>query len=354
MNHRRWHGTGSAGRLEDVRHRGRSRRRYILPFLSCFLLAASVLTIPSSAWAFGQDGASPGVINGIPDVTGFGNSHGSISLTKLQAAAPGTLVRASSVQIDGLARGYLLITPAHDAGLTAPMAASTPVPLIVMLGGVNASPTQEAGRDEFLPLVEQGLVSLVYPAGYSESWNVGTDGCCGSAAAKDVDDVAFTRAVTLAVGAQLHPSATYLVGFSNGGKLAYQVMCADPQLFQALVAVAASPLAGCPHQVPRSVMITVGTKDTELPMQGHIEAAPALLDATLATWRDYDGCGAGPALDSVGTALESTWTSCAGGSRVEGVLYSGLDHEWPTSALVGAPVAGAKLIWAFLSDVGSA
>ncbi len=60
--------------------------------------------IPSTA------GSKP--INGVPDVTGAGNPHGSVSLTDLQiSAGPTTVVTASTVRIDGLSRGYLVIAP---------------------------------------------------------------------------------------------------------------------------------------------------------------------------------------------------------------------------------------------------
>jgi poly(3-hydroxybutyrate) depolymerase len=333
-----------------VRRRSRLRRRYVLPVLGCFLLAASVLTIPSSAWAFNNDGASSSVINGVPDVTGFENAHGSISLARLQAAAPGTLVSAATVSIDGLDRGYLLITAAPRSASILPARPTVPVPLIVVLGGINASPTQEAERDELLPLVEQGKADLVYPAGYAESWDIGVDGCCGPAASARVNDLAFVQQVTLAVRDRLHSSATYLIGFSNGGKLGYQAMCSQAALFQAFVAVSAMPLASCPNEQPRPIMVAVGAKDTELPLLGHSQPIPLLLDATLATWRDYDRCSGDPSSVGIGTALETTW-DCASGTRVASVLYGGLDHEWPTAGLVGADVSGAKLIWAFLSGI---
>jgi polyhydroxybutyrate depolymerase len=189
----------------------------------------------------------------------------------------------------------------------------------------------------------------VYPAGYAESWNIGVANCCGPAVAAHLDDIAFVRQVTLAVSARLHSSATYLVGFSNGGKLAYQVMCEQPQLFEALVTVGATPLAACPDPIPRPFLMTVGAEDPELPQQGQAQPVPGLLASTLATWTQYDHCAGAPTVVEEGTATKSTWSACAPGTKVEGVLYSGLNHRWPTAALVGASVSGAKLIWSFVS-----
>ena len=72
-------------------------------------------------------------------------------------------------------------------------------------------------------------------------------------------------------------------------------------------------------------------------------------DAALATWRSYDGCTDESTVVGVGTALTTTYSACSSGANVVGVLYGGLDHEWPTALLVGQNVAGAGKSWAFLS-----
>jgi polyhydroxybutyrate depolymerase len=321
--------------------------------LASALIAATVLATSSGAVAvsqvaFGADipssaGSQP--INGVPSVTGVGNVHGSVSLAAVQAAAPGTTVVASSVRIDGLSRGYLMIAPANATG---------PLPLIVVLGGVSASPTQEAERDELMPEVQDGNAILVYPAGYGESWNVGIDKCCQLAGFVGVDDVAFVQAVTEAVKSSMSVSTSYLVGFSNGGKLAYQVLCSYPGLFSAAAIVAATPLVSCPTQVAIPMLIAVGAKDPELPEQGHTHNAVVEYTAALATWRGYNGCVDQSTVVGVGTAVTTTWTDCSSGADLVGVLYRGLDHEWPTTLLVGQNVAAAGKIWNFLSGESAA
>jgi polyhydroxybutyrate depolymerase len=337
-----------------MRHPGGFRRsgwRRVWVLFGGTLLVAVVLAtasgaVSSSARAFvdipTMAGAKP--INGVPSVTGAGNPHGSVSLAALQAAAPGTVVTASSVRSDGIMRGYLLISPARPRpGL----------PLIVVLGGVNASPTQEAERDELLPVVESGDAILVYPAGYGESWNVGVGDCCSTAAFVGVNDVGFVQIVTDTVRASTAASATYLVGFSNGGKLAYQVLCQHPGLFTAAAIVGATPLTSCPSEVALPMLIAVGAKDPELPEQGHTQNPVKVFTAALATWRAYNGCDADSTVVGVGTAVTTTWSACSSGADVVGVLYLGLDHGWPTARLVGANVAGAPKIWAFLSGASA-
>jgi polyhydroxybutyrate depolymerase len=321
--------------------------------LASALIVATVLATSSGAvavsqLAFGADiptmnGSQP--VNGVPDVTGVGNVHGSVSLAAVQAAAPGTTVIASSVRIQGLDRGYLLVVPANATG---------PLPLVVVLGGVSASPTQEVERDELLPVVQDGNAILAYPAGYWESWNVGVDDCCQAAAVAGVNDIAFVQAVTEAVKATMSVSTSYLVGFSNGGKLAYEVLCQYPGLFSAAAIVAATPLVSCPTQVAIPMLIAVGAKDPELPEQGHTRNAVVEYTAALATWRGYNGCVDQSTVVGIGTAVTTTWTDCSSGADLVGVLYLGLDHEWPTKLLVGQNVAAAGKIWNFLSGESTA
>jgi polyhydroxybutyrate depolymerase len=315
----------------------------VAPVVAGVLIALSLAAISSSGRHVNiNQTAAVAVVNGVPDVTGVGNVHGSISLADLQATAGGATVRAAVVQSGGLSRGYLVIEPAVISG---------PLPMIVMLGGVDASPTQEAARDEFIPLAASGQAVIVYPAGYGDSWNIGVANCCGLAASAATDDIGFVKAVTLAVQASRPISKSFLVGFSNGGKLAYQVMCAAPELFSAIGAVGAAPLTTCASQAPRSMFLIVGAKDTELPIQGQTLAPDVVYNAALTTWRAYNSCTADVTRTGIATTVQTVWSNCAQGTRVEGVYYGGLDHEWPTTALVGPQVAGAVLMWAFFSGV---
>lgn len=276
------------------------------------------------------------------DVTGLTMSKGRASLDDVRKAAPGTTVSVRTVIVGRDLRGSLVIAPATQTG---------PLPLIVVMHGVDESAAAESLRDEFIPLVTAGKAVLLYPAGYHESWNIGVDGCCGAAASAGVDDVAFVKA---AVGdaiahLQVDPARVDLVGFSNGGKLAYQVQCQAPQLFARLAVVAAVPVSTCTStaaSVP--VFISVGTSDTDLPIKGHTESPLTALATAVTTFRARDGCSAATSTTSVDAATITTYPDCSGG-EVETVTYSNLAHYWPTAALVGSAASGANLVWAFLS-----
>ena len=42
-----------------------------------------------------------------------------------------------------------------------------------------------------------------------------------------------------------HTRPVYVVGYSNGGRLAYRLACTDPTLFDGMVALKADPMPGC-------------------------------------------------------------------------------------------------------------
>jgi polyhydroxybutyrate depolymerase len=278
------------------------------------------------------------------NVTGRGMPTGSASLADVREAAPGTRVTVRTVVVGGDLRGSLVVAPARQAGR---------LPLIVVTHGVHESAAAESLRDEFLPLVTQGKAVLLYPAGYEESWNTGVDGCCGPAASAGLDDVGFVTAAVRDALAHLpvDPARTYLVGFSNGGKLAYEVQCRAPQLFAGLVGVAAVPLSTCASKLASSVpvLISIGTADPELPIKGHTEPPLTALAGAVSTFRERDGCSAATSATTVDTATITTYGDCRAGAAIETVTYAKLAHLWPTAARVGSAASAARLVWAFLS-----
>ncbi|MEV6846296.1 hypothetical protein [Actinoplanes sp. NPDC051411] len=157
------------------------------------------------------------------------------------AAVPGGLVFSTVLlRSGGLTRSYVVVRPARAPG---------PLPVLVELHGCCTTPWAELARSGFVPATG-GAAILVYPAGYDEHWNAGA--CCGSAT---VDDVAFLTAVIERVPPG-HP--VYLVGYSNGGRMACRLACERPALFGA---VSAFP---CPRPPPMPILIAAGTDDPEL------------------------------------------------------------------------------------------
>lgn len=265
--------------------------------------------------------------------------------------APGTIATLSSIEVGGTRRFYLVV---------APMRQRVDLPLLVVLHGRSITVQDEAIRTGFLPLAQSGAAVLVYPVGVEQSWNAG-QGCCGGAAAIGVDDPAFIHDLATDASRQLRidPSRTYLVGYSNGGKLAFQLVCDYPSAFTAFATYGAVPLASCASRMapPLSALISGGTADPELDAPDAPPPAAHAVAETAAIWRTRNGCAPSATVRHVSMVTVTSWTNCRAGTAVESVLYSGLTHYWPTatpgpvtfSTTVGAQAAAATLMWDFLS-----
>ena len=140
----------------------------------------------------------------------------------------------------------------------------------------------------------------------------------------------------------------YLVGYSNGGRLAYTVACNDPTLVDGFAIVDAMPLSGCTLSRPITVLQVDGTDDPAVPYQPGdpgSESPPATTQVE--RLRVLDGCPAAPATVSAGSLTVDTWSGCAGGVRLGFATYHGGTHRWPAGD-AATPGAG-PVIWEFLS-----
>lgn len=247
----------------------------------------------------------------------------------------GTLVAEHTLTMGGIARTYRSIIPA--------VGAAHPLPLLVVLHGRGQQPWTAVRSTGFLPYARQGQAALVYPDGLSRSWNAGS-GCCGVAGTRGTPDTAFVTAVVADALRDLpvDPSRVYLVGYSNGGKLAWLLTCTHPGLFSAVATYGAAPLSACPAAKALPSLMAVGVHDDVLPIGGNPRAHPALPSARVAAgWLvRRDRCTAAAVTTTVGGAVLQRWTQCAAGTEVDLAVYPGADHYWP-SAVTG-------LMWKFL------
>ena len=93
---------------------------------------------------------------------------------------------------------------------------------------------------------------MVYPVAIKESWNA--IGCCDGAAKANVNDVGFIEALVPKLDPG-HARPIYVVGYSDGGRLAYRLACTDPTLFDGMAAVKADPMPGCVVTTPMNVLV---------------------------------------------------------------------------------------------------
>lgn len=192
---------------------------------------------------------------------------------------------AETVELDG--RSYNIDLPAEPAG----------APLIVVLHGGGGSPDQMARNTGISAAALSEGYAVAYPRGTGSlpTWNGGY--CCGAAARKGVDDLAFLDAVVDDAVARfgLDGSRIYAAGMSNGAIMAETWAAARPDRLTAVVAVAGTmdaahvPVTG---KVP--LLIIHGTADTRVPYKGgrgdegltqtDYAAVAEVRDAFLAPW----------------------------------------------------------------------
>ncbi|HEX9315104.1 MAG TPA: hypothetical protein VN986_05480 [Actinomycetota bacterium] len=259
------------------------------------------------------------------------------------AVTTGFTETTQTVTIAGLPRTYVTFLPVHPAAAR--------IPALVVLHGLGVTPDQEASRDGLIPLAFAGDAELVYPAGYQQSWDGGS--CCGPAQTSGIDDASFVATLLRQVQSDPALSGDYLIGYSNGGKVAFRVGCADPTLMTGLISVHAVPGTACQPGPPVSLLQVASTTDprvtydstTQAHVVGGFKEATAV--AQVAAWRSRNACEGNPVASTTGELTAQTWR-CTAGTRVELATYAGGDHTWPDGGN-GTPSA-AEVIWAFVTS----
>ncbi|NKQ53597.1 hypothetical protein HFP15_11985 [Amycolatopsis sp. K13G38] len=263
--------------------------------------------------------------------------------------ADGTTTVHRDLTVGGRKRGYLAVGPhVHKAGL----------PLLIVLHGRGISAQQESERTGFLTYAQRGLADIVYPSGISESWNAG-HGCCGAAAKEGISDVPFVTALVTDATHYFDADSRriYLVGYSNGAKLAFTTVCAHPGVFAAMATYGAVPLAECGDATPIPALISAGTADPLVRAEHSAPSASVAIEDTVQQWRVRDACTASDT-KHIGRLTLTTWTGCRNGVAVASGLYEGVTHYWPAAGKTDAPfttpvgedAAAGTVMWDFLAS----
>ncbi|MEO5336001.1 MAG: prolyl oligopeptidase family serine peptidase [Magnetospirillum sp. WYHS-4] len=273
-----------------------------------------------------------------------------------------------TIKVGEETRAYLLHVPAS--------APKENRPLVVAFHGGG---TSAAVMEHFSGLSEKadaaGFV-VAYPEGSGRvnrvlTWNAGA--CCGHAAERKADDVAFAAALIdeLIAKVRVDPRRVYVTGMSNGAMMAYRVAAELPERVAAVAAVAGGlEIDPAAVRVPMPVLHFHGTADEYAPYKGGKGGRSGLGHAhrpvaeTVATWVKVNG--AEPFVVSVALADHDRndgtrvvrHEHAAGKAGVEVVLYEiqGGGHTWPgrarREALLGATsmdVSANDAIWEFFS-----
>jgi len=144
---------------------------------------------------------------------------------------PGTYLVNTSFTTAGHQRVYRLHVP---EGYSAKQA----YPLIIALHGAFKTASRFENETGLSQMADRNSYLVAYPEGIGifgllQHWNAGF--CCGKAARDQVDDVGFITWVINDVGTRLtiDRRRIYLIGFSNGGMLAYRFGAEKPDMVTA-------------------------------------------------------------------------------------------------------------------------
>jgi polyhydroxybutyrate depolymerase len=182
----------------------------------------------------------------------------------------------------------------------------------------------------------------------------------------NLDDVGFALATVDDV-ARRNPvdrARLYVMGFSNGGMLAYRIAAEHPEVVAAVAVVSATiggaPAANEPEwSVPRprwplSLLAIHGRADTNVPYEGGRGAqsrghsSAISVERSIGLWVDADHCNPEPQVEPVsqGRIERQAWSGCRDDTQV--VLYSlnNWGHAWPKKKVLGGFDAAATL-WRF-------
>lgn len=232
----------------------------------------------------------------------------------LSAAAPGGPARDVEVVLDS-GRAYRLHVPPQ---LVADPGAAAGRPALVVLHGLDDDPAGAARTTGFNSYADRDGRLVAYGEGVRDSFNAGL--CCGEAVTLGIDDVTYLADVVRSLR-MAGASRVGVVGFSNGGMMAYRFACAHPELVDT-VGVMSGTLEIPRCAGPIRALAIHGELDRTVPLAG--TGYSPLLQAFLRDVR--------------------TIPAAAPGSRITLRVLPGYRHRWTEP---GDPVDATAEFWRF-------
>lgn len=177
-------------------------------------------------------------------------------------------LHAGMLEVAGRERSYLLYLPPRPR---------SSLPLMVVLHGSKqtAASFRRATGYAFERLANEHGFAVLYPNGYRKHWNDCRAEARYAARKRDVDDVGFLMTLVheLSASAGVAERRVMVVGYSNGGQLAFRIAAERPERVAAIAVFGASlPTAenwACRKlERPVSALLINGTDDPINPFEG--------------------------------------------------------------------------------------
>jgi polyhydroxybutyrate depolymerase len=256
----------------------------------------------------------------------------------------GTHKRKLDLRVLGFHRSYLIHVPMNYNRAESR-------PLVVALHGAFSTAAEMEKETGLSDLADRDGFLVVYPNGITlfgwfQHWNARH--CCGKAMEDGVDDLGFISTVIEEVcrNFQVDASRIYMVGYSNGGMLAYLFAAQKPELLAAVAVIAAtigsSPSSDQPEmlippaQASMPVLVIHGREDNRIPYEGGSERkngrSYVSVKDSMEFWLKADRIATAPQREEMmgGRVIKEIWG--VPGSNREVVLYTleGWKHTIPT------------------------
>lgn len=177
-------------------------------------------------------------------------------------------VQRGLLSVAGLDRSYLLYAPGG-------LAAGSPLVIALHAGLQSGQAMRVSTGYELDRLADEHRFAVAYPDAWGGRWNDCRTGAPSAARTHHVDDTRFLLALidTLQEKVSIDPRRVFVLGYANGGQMAFRLAFEAPERFAAIAAVGAS----------------LPTKDQSLCMESGEPIPALLLNGTADPINPYEG-----------------------------------------------------------------